>query len=65
MYVQQYQWQIDGDESKIHNHTYTMQHSSLSIHNVTCEVYATYSNGNIANGINSITFQTNGEPLKL
>ena len=44
---------------------YTIQNSSQSVRTVTCKVYAKSSKGGLVTGNNSVTVQSNGEPLIL
>ena len=44
---------------------YTMQNASQSVRTVTCKVYAKSSKGGLVTGNNSVTVQSNGEPLIL
>ena len=59
----QYQWSVDGDTPKIGNQSFTLQVTSQSVVNVTCEVYAHQNGGNeIQYGASSVTVQPNGKP---
>ena len=58
----QYQWTVDRGNPKIDNQSFTLQVTSQSVINVTCEVYAHQNGGNkIQYGVGSITVQPNGK----
>ena len=60
----QYQWSIDGDTPKIGNQSFTLQVTSRSATNVTCEVYAHQNGGTkVQYGANGVTVQPNGKPI--
>lgn len=65
-YEYQYQWSTDGGTPKIGNQSFTVQVTSLSATNVTCEVYARQIGGTkVQYGATGVTVQPTGKPITI